>query len=194
MGNLIYGVGVNDADYVVQKYEEVGTPSKRSRKLVWICPFYQKWTSMLCRCYSDKFKQKNKSYDGCKVSDEWLTFSNFKNWMEKQDWEGKELDKDLLGNGKIYSPQTCLFISKSANILAQYNAYNLSFRFKNRYQVVVRDMRSGRRKSLGVFNQLNCAISCWLSDRMVAINAIEDNKFIKELIWEKISTNHHNAP
>jgi hypothetical protein len=45
-----------------------------------------------------------------------LTFSNFKSWMETQDWEGKELDKDLLMEGnKVYSPDTCCFVSVKVN-------------------------------------------------------------------------------
>jgi hypothetical protein len=36
--------------------------------------------------------------------------------MEKQDWKGKELDKDLLVNGnKVYSPETCIFLTKKVN-------------------------------------------------------------------------------
>ena len=36
--------------------------------------------------------------------------------MEQQDWEGKELDKDLLVyKNKIYSPETCCFISHTLN-------------------------------------------------------------------------------
>jgi hypothetical protein len=71
---------------------------------------------MLERCYSLTFQLKNPTYEGCIVCDEWLTFSNFKRWMEVQDWEGKELDKDLLINGnKLYSPETCVFVSSVVN-------------------------------------------------------------------------------
>ena len=35
--------------------------------------------------------------------------------METQDWEGKELDKDLLSDGYLYSPDTCLFIDQNVN-------------------------------------------------------------------------------
>jgi len=35
--------------------------------------------------------------------------------MERQDWEGNQIDKDLLGNGKLYSPDTCCFLPKSVN-------------------------------------------------------------------------------
>lgn len=33
-----------------------------------------------------------------------------------QDWQGKELDKDLLGDGKLYSPETCIFVSHAVNM------------------------------------------------------------------------------
>lgn len=114
---LVFGVGVNDADYVTQKNETIGYISgKRKRKLIWVCPFYQAWKSMLERCYSPKHQEKRPTYVGCSVSDDWLTFSLFKNWMEAQNWEGKQLDKDLLFAGnKIYSSRTCVFVTPMVN-------------------------------------------------------------------------------
>lgn len=114
---LIYGVGANDANYVVQRFETIGyIDGKQKRKLVWSCPYYNKWASMLKRCYSLKFQERNPSYRGCTVTDEWLLFSNFKSWMENQDWEGKHLDKDLLFVGnKLYSPNTCVFVTQAVN-------------------------------------------------------------------------------
>jgi len=38
--------------------------------------------------------------------------------MERQDWEGKHLDKDILIPGnKIYSPDRCIFVSSLINLL-----------------------------------------------------------------------------
>ena len=105
---LVEGVGINDADYSVSRYED--------GKEVWRCPFYETWTSMLKRCYSEKTQLKNPTYKGCTVRDEWFIFSNFKAWMEQQDWEGKELDKDLLKEGnKIYCPEWCIFVDSKIN-------------------------------------------------------------------------------
>lgn len=119
-GKLICGIGVNDADYVVVEREEIGyVDGKRKQKIVWECAYYKVWTSMLSRCYSTKYQEKHPTYKGCSVSDEWLTFSNFKSWMEKQDWEGKQLDKDLLFEGnKVYSAETCVFVSREVNMFA----------------------------------------------------------------------------
>ena len=118
MKGLVYGVGSNDAEYAMSNRQATTcTLSGRvTYKILWICPFYSRWKDMLRRCYSDKFQMVQPTYIGCSVCEEWLTFSNFKSWMERQDWEDKELDKDLLFTGnKIYSPGTCVFISRKVN-------------------------------------------------------------------------------
>lgn len=114
---LVFGFGINDADYVTQVMETIGyVKGKRKQKLVWICPYYRVWTEMLRRCYSAKFQDKCPTYKGCTVNEGWLTFSVFKRWMECQDWEGKQLDKDLLFEGnKIYSAETCVFVTQMVN-------------------------------------------------------------------------------
>ena len=113
---LVCGVGINDADYVTQKWETIEVDGKQKRNLVWVCPYYRVWHSMLQRCYSSKFQERNPTYKGCSVSEEWLTFSNFKRWMESQEWEGLQLDKDLLFEGnKVYSAETCVFVSGMVN-------------------------------------------------------------------------------
>lgn len=104
----VYGVGIVDIDYVVQR--TVG--GKRVS-----CNFYSVWKSMITRCYSENYKNRFPSYRGCTVCEEWLLFSNFKVWMEKQDWEGKHLDKDILVKGnKTYSPDFCVFVPESLNM------------------------------------------------------------------------------
>ena len=113
---LVFGVGNNDADDVVKKWESIDVDGKRKKKLIWICPFYRTWQNMLKRCYSIKFQEHNPTYIGCTVTDEWLTFSVFKNWMTTQDFEGNQLDKDLLFEGnKVYGPETCVFVSGAVN-------------------------------------------------------------------------------
>lgn len=107
MRKLIYGVGINDADYSVSP--KINGKSKK-------CQFYTSWHSMLNRCYCTKYQSRKPSYIGCQVCNEWKNFSRFKAWMEKQDWEGKHLDKDILIKGnKLYSPETCVFVSQIVN-------------------------------------------------------------------------------
>lgn len=113
---LVQGVGINNAGYVVVKNETIEVDGKQKRKRVWVCPYYRVWTSMLRRCYNAKCQEHQPTYRGCTVTEDWLTFSNFRAWMVEQDWEGKELDKDLLFEGnKVYSPEACVFITQTVN-------------------------------------------------------------------------------
>jgi hypothetical protein len=105
----VYGIGVNDADYVVQP---IINGTKQS-----ICPFYDKWVGLLRRC-SDKYKDKHPSYADVKVCDEWASFMSFRVWMKDQPWEGMQLDKDIIKEGnKIYSPSTCCFVPSFINTI-----------------------------------------------------------------------------
>jgi len=106
---LVLGVGINDSNYVTSK-------TINGKKAV--CPFYSRWSGMLMRCYSKKYLEKYQAYLGCSVCDDWLTFSVFKIWMKKQNWEGLELDKDVIKpSNKVYSPESCAFICLSLNRL-----------------------------------------------------------------------------
>ena len=105
---LVFGVGINDSEYLVSYINSSG------KKIH--CPYYVKWHSMVRRCHSDYARGKNESYDECGMCNDWLLFSVFKAWMEKQEWQGKELDKDILFQGnKTYSPITCTFVSSEVN-------------------------------------------------------------------------------
>lgn len=105
---LSHGIGINDADYVVQPQIRKGKQQP--------CRYYARWWNVLSRCYSEKELLKYPTYRGCYVCDEWLTFSNFKAWMESQDFEGKHLDKDIIKKGnKAYSPETCAFVQPMTN-------------------------------------------------------------------------------
>lgn len=106
---LVYGVGINDADYPVTTYT-------KDKKQEWMCPFYKTWKAMLQRCYNPKEKERAAWYKDAHCCEEWLTFSNFKSWMEDQQWQGKALDKDFLVWGNMYySPNTCVFLPQEVN-------------------------------------------------------------------------------
>ena len=115
---LVYGVGINDADYVTQRKETIGyVDGKQRQKLVWVCPYYLTWADMLKRCYSTKAQETHTTYKGCSVSEEWLSFSNFRAWLVTQEFEGMQLDKELLVEGnKVYSANTCVFVTREVNM------------------------------------------------------------------------------
>lgn len=164
MDRLVYGVGINDANYVVSKYDSSGSGATRQNKLIWRCPFYMKWVAMLKRCYGKLGDYP--SYKTCYVCNEWLIFSNFRAWMNEQDWEGRELDKDVLVKGnKVYSPDTCVFVESRINkfILCEHNSpSDLTMRSdRNNYRVKYYDGKSS--KSLRSFDSQEEAYTAWLS-------------------------------
>lgn len=86
---------------------------------------FNKWRSMIERCYDIN----NRRYDiygarGVRVCDRWLCFEYFlddlihvKGYDVEKLQNGKlHLDKDIIGNGLLYSPETCILVSPSENI------------------------------------------------------------------------------
>lgn len=80
---------------------------------------YAVWNSMLDRCYNDRYP----TYADCTVCTEWHCFQNFAKWYLDNyyvlsNFERVEVDKDILKKGnKIYSPDTCLLVPRSINVL-----------------------------------------------------------------------------
>lgn len=158
---LIHGVGINDADYCVQ-------PKIDGKQQ--FCKFYQTWVSMIARCYSRVEKVRSPSYAECSVCSEWLTFSNFKSWMEKQDWKGNQLDKDLLVKGnKVYSPETCCFIPGRVNTFLcsggqPDNGFPMGVHFKKRigkFIAACKNPLNGRSITIGRFDNQEDAHEAW---------------------------------
>ena len=110
----VHGVGINDADYPVYITKNKAVNGKNTIISKWECHFYSTWRNLIMRSYHKPYQEKNKNYIGVTICEEWLTFSNFKRWMEAQDYEGKHLDKDLI-SGSHYSPETCIFIDPKVN-------------------------------------------------------------------------------
>ena len=107
---LVLGFGINDSSDVIFHNGEMDVS-------------YKTWTSMIRRCYSDRYHKHKPTYIGCEVCDEWRYFSNFKRWFDENFKEGYVLDKDILVQGnRTYSPETCCFVPPYINGLLAMNA------------------------------------------------------------------------
>lgn len=192
----VCGIGVNDADYNVVRYRNYYDENgKRTKLKEWECPFYRRWHNMLTRCYSQSSLKKYPTYTDCTVCDEWLVFSNFKAWMEKQDWEGKHLDKDLLvKDNKEYCPHACLFIDSKLNTFLQMPRRmnglpdGVSSRSTGKYQAQCNDPFTGKRVHIGVYGSIEDAHIAWkLAKRnhAIALAEAETDDRIKQALLNR---------
>jgi hypothetical protein len=81
-------------------------------------PLYIVWTAMHNRCYNpNDVSYPNYGAKGVAICEEWYSdFMSFYNWGILNGWkEGLQLDKDIVGNGKLYSPETCCFVTRKEN-------------------------------------------------------------------------------
>ena len=128
---------------------------------------YVLWCHMLRRCYSDNFKKKNQTYEGCKCSENFKSYEYFYEWCNKQLGFGNggngnqfQLDKDLLIKGnKVYSEDSCIFLPREINQLlvkctASRGKYLIGVCWCNTKKAfVARVGRSkGKQEHLGYFN------------------------------------------
>ena len=159
---------------------------------------YVLWKNMLQRCYSDIYKKKRPTYEGCDVSNNFKSYEYFYEWCHKQIGfcnEGWQLDKDLLTKGnKVYSENTCIFIPQEINLLLTKctasrgkHLIGVYWNKKDNAFVVKVAKNKGKREWLGSFNT-----------ELEAFNAYKKAKesFIKEQAekWEgQIDYRAYNA-
>jgi hypothetical protein len=81
-------------------------------------PLYRVWRGMKNRCHNPK-STSYKQYGGrgVTVCSEWReSFESFYSWAMQNGYQPDlELDKDLVGNGLSYSPETCCWLTPKQN-------------------------------------------------------------------------------
>jgi hypothetical protein len=107
-------------------------------------PEYQVYHDMIQRCYNSK-SNNYRSYGakGVRVCDRWLGDDGFNHFYEDmgQRPPDTELDKDGLGDGTLYSPDTCQWITKEDNnTLRKFDYYNKTG-YKNVSQTLTGDYK-----------------------------------------------------
>lgn len=82
---------------------------------------YTAWGNMLTRCYNPKYHKSFPTYTNCSVSPEWLLYTGFVKWYSENYVYGWHLDKDILGDGMLYSPETCVYLPQDLNQILTLN-------------------------------------------------------------------------
>ena len=82
-------------------------------------PLHRIWRKIIERCYNPNCKSfPNYGGKGVVMSDEWRdNFQSFYDWAIANGWrKGLEIDKDIKGNGLLYSAETCSIVTRKENI------------------------------------------------------------------------------
>ena len=147
---------------------------------------YNRWHSMLERCYSDTFKKKYPTYEGCEVSENFKSYEYFYEWCHNQigfDNEGWHLDKDLLIKGnKVYSEDSCIFLPKEINSLltkstASRGKYLIGVYWSNTSKTFIARVKKNKGKSE------------WLGSFKTELEAFEAYKQAKEYFIKEQANN-----
>lgn len=141
---------------------------------------YLRWKSMMDRCYNNK----QPTYKGCTVCEEWCNFQKFSKWLNENYYDiiGERmcLDKDILHKGnKIYEPKSCMFVPNAINILfvrneEHRNGTPIGVRIKNnKYEASCND-NNGTHRYLGVYLDAHEAFNAYKEYKEKLIKQVAD--------------------
>lgn len=169
----VQGFGVNDADYNVN-------PTINGRKVM--CPAYMAWVSMIGRCYSSKYQEKQPTYIGVTVCDEWRSFMKFREWWLENHVYGWQMDKDLLTDDRQYSPTSCIYVPGWLNTFTndcggRRGALMIGVTFEKRigrFRATCSNPSIGTNERLGCFLTETEAHVAWLRRKLALAKELKD--------------------
>ena len=162
---------------------------------------YIYWSSMLRRCFAEKWKTKHPAYRDTTCSEEWLCFSAFVKWCHEQsNWDYLinsdirfELDKDIIiKHNKHYSSDTCCFIPQNINKLftkhdKDRGMYPIGVNYNKKgdcYEAYCMDNKRNRISKYGFSNPID-AFNYYKELKEQVIKQVAEEEFTKGSITEK---------
>jgi len=179
--SLVYGVGVNDWN------GKVSVDGKKIRE-------YKLWHGMLERCFSEKCKQNQPTYQDVTCSKDWLSMTKFiedVSQMKGFGFDGWELDKDIIHKGsKLYSKDSCCFVPTEVNLLLikcgnSRGEYPIGVNFNKQSGKFKAQLRiNGKLKHLGYFTTPEEAFQAYKLAKEAQIKAVAEKW--KHLLDERV--------
>ena len=169
---------------------------------------YGIWSSMIRRCYDrDDWRYNLYGGRGVVVCEEWCNFQNFSEWfVETLSTLPKEVDyqvdKDLKGFLKTYSPDSCVFIPKCLNVALQMerpctNRYGVGIRFiekTGKFCAQVSSARGGKNEKITGRhrNTLEEAVEDYIQLKHEELNRLSSELLEEGLISQDINEHVKN--
>lgn len=174
---MLYGKGINDDGKIWLNGKNIKS--------------YAVWHGMIKRCYDNS----NSEWTVC---EEWLYFSNFKKWFDKNyplELEGAgikiDFDRNLLKKNNIYSPNTCIFLPKRIRLFISHKNINNTSGYTGVYWNKknkkwcsrICDFNTHKRINLGYFDDVEDAHKEYSQARRVESEKAKE--YLKELGYKK---------
>jgi hypothetical protein len=126
--------------------------------------------------------------------------------MSSQDYEGLQLDKDLLVRGnKVYSPETCVFVSRQVNLFlidrgnnrGEYKIGVCWSKRNSKFKAQCRNPYTNKQEYLGLFESEEESHQTWLTKKLehaYTLAAIQtDVRIVEALIKRYESYGAHDV-
>ena len=183
----VYGLGCNDVPF----------NTAVSGVHIWQ---YLMWKSMTQRCFDEKLKARKPTYKDVTCCDEWLSFANFFEWVNKEvgysgKLDGYQFDKDLIVKGnRVYSPEACSFVPREVNVLltdhkAARGEWPVGVCFHNRRGKWVAMLScDASPKHLGYYSTPEEAFSTYkiAKEAQIKVVALRHKDFLKPAVFESL--------
>lgn len=158
------------------------------------------WRGLLERCFCGKFKGRNPTYINVTCCDEWFSFANFLEWVNKEvEYKGKpvgmQLDKDILYKGNLmYSPDRCCLVPRVVNLLLNDKArgrgrWPLGVYFDNNKRKFVSQVKChGKTRLVGLFDTPEDAFQAYkvAKEAQIKVVALEHRDVLKSAVFESL--------
>lgn len=162
---------------------------------------YETWKGMLKRCRDEQYLSREPAYDGCIVSDEWLYYDNFYDWVTSQEnyqkWKDGDrkwaIDKDIICKGnKVYSKETCFLVPQNVNNLFTNRKLHRGkcpigvdyLKKLNKFRASCMNPFTGKQEYIGVYNSEYSAFEAYKSYKENIIHQVADQEFKNNNITE----------
>lgn len=148
---------------------------------------YQVWYNIMSRCYNYKAKDfKYYGKRGVEVCKHWHNFQNFAGWFYSNRVQDYDIDKELFGNGVLYSADTCCFIPRRLNLLlSSLNKGIIKDNTSGKY-IVKLSHPEGRVEYFGKYDNKSEAASVAKCAQIKRLKDIADDMLCKNLITLEI--------
>lgn len=147
---------------------------------------YEAWRCILRRCYDDKVKDRQPTYNGVSCCEEWLSYENFYEWLHSQPnfdkwYNGKRwaIDKDIfMKKNKVYSPEACCLVPQNVNCLflkreAERGKYPIGVRYtKDGFVAVCRNPFLNKSVELGCYSTPEKAFNAYKKYKEMIIKEV----------------------